>query len=160
MFSTACRWLYSCPLPLIINPPRLSSPSRLCPGDSNKPWSPPRLPESSRPKSAGTRSSWRDAYHQRCLQTWAGKMCDGVCWNCKGLGGMLLIVEMSITDTLQSRQYKTFQSAETQRFMVFCCCCSLSYVFWRVCHNAVSNIEPVQRTYQIIQDCCLHRKQV
>lgn len=148
--SACCPWLYSCPLLSAYQSPRLSSPSRPCPGDSNAPWSPPRLRESSRPKSGSTRSSWRDAYHRRCLQTWAGKTCD-VCVCVLKL--QRLTGETSITGKICVFKFSGCSQGNTSLSKLqkltdlwsFSCRCSLSYVFWGVCHDAVRNSEPVQK---------------
>ena len=150
--SACCLWLYSCPLLSAYQSPRLSSPSRLCPGDSNAPWSPPRLRESSRPKSGSTRSSWRDAYHRRCLQTWAGKTCD-VCVCVCVLKLQRLTGETSITGKICIFKFSRCSQGNTSLSKLqkltdlwsFYCRCSLSYVFWGVCHDTVRNSEPVQK---------------
>lgn len=64
-------------------PYRLMFSSCLCLWEHQKPWSPPRLQETSRPKSAGPRSSWRDVYLLLCPQTWTGKTSVSIGWSTK-----------------------------------------------------------------------------
>lgn len=80
---------------------RLLSLSCFCLRERDKPWSPPRLRGSSRPKSANTKSIWRDVYHLLCLQTSTGKARDSELqrpgWNVNNTDPKVF--------TLQSKQY-------------------------------------------------------